>query len=153
MGKFISTAKEHALRYAQIEKPKTYAEIDICIYTGLGPDWASIVLAQSERMLTMTTKELQSLMVSHEERQLYAAVQTTPSPAPSPAPLSGLLDPIPTEINYANSQGNQGGRGNWNGKENGKGGKGKGKWSSVRKSLAKGQTETLVSAPLRDSMT
>ncbi|PKI33187.1 hypothetical protein CRG98_046422, partial [Punica granatum] len=104
MAKFINSVKEHALRYAQIGKLKTPAEINRRIYTGLGPDWEPIVLAQSERMLTMTTEELQSLLVGHEERRLYAAAQTMTSPAaPSPAPLSGLLGPVPTEVHYTNS--------------------------------------------------
>ncbi|PKI37511.1 hypothetical protein CRG98_042097 [Punica granatum] len=46
MSKFIGTVKEQALRYAQIGKPKTPAEINRRIYSGLGPDWEPIVLAQ-----------------------------------------------------------------------------------------------------------
>ncbi|PKI40780.1 hypothetical protein CRG98_038791 [Punica granatum] len=94
MAKFINLVKEHALRYAHIGKPKTFAEINKRVYTGLGPDWEPIVLAQSERMLPMTTEELQSLLVGHEERRLYIAVQNmTSSTAPSPAPFSSLLGP------------------------------------------------------------
>ncbi|PKI46085.1 hypothetical protein CRG98_033540 [Punica granatum] len=63
MGKFIGIVKEQALRYAQIGKPKTPIEINHRIYTGLDSDWEPIVVAQSERMLTMSTHELQSLLV------------------------------------------------------------------------------------------
>ncbi|PKI65229.1 hypothetical protein CRG98_014378 [Punica granatum] len=62
MAKFIDSIKEQALKYAQIGKPKSPAEINRRIYTGLGPDWEPIVLDQSERMLTMYNDELQSLL-------------------------------------------------------------------------------------------
>ncbi|PKI45750.1 hypothetical protein CRG98_033883 [Punica granatum] len=72
------------------------------IYTGLGPDWEPIVLAQLERMLTMSTDELQSLLVGHEERRLYAhGPQSNPSAS---APLSGLLGAGPTEVLYTDGQ-------------------------------------------------
>ncbi|PKI59143.1 hypothetical protein CRG98_020509 [Punica granatum] len=132
MVKFINSVKEHALRYAQIGKPKTYAEINRRIYTGLGSDWEPIILTQSESMLTMTTEELQSLLVGHVERRLYATVQNTmPTAASSPAPLSSLLGPVPVEINYANS----------------KGGKGKGKGGSGRNSSGEGASREIGGNP------
>ncbi|PKI78260.1 hypothetical protein CRG98_001318 [Punica granatum] len=63
MAKFIGSVKEQALKYAQIGKPKSPTEINRRIYAGLSPDWEPIVLAQSERMLMMSTDELQSLLV------------------------------------------------------------------------------------------
>ncbi|PKI60587.1 hypothetical protein CRG98_019063 [Punica granatum] len=67
---------------------------------GLGSDWESILLSQSERMLTMSTDELQSLLVGHEERRLYAqGPQTNPS---ANAPLLGFLGAGPTEVLYTN---------------------------------------------------
>ncbi|OWM68275.1 hypothetical protein CDL15_Pgr004757 [Punica granatum] len=75
-------------------------------------------------MLTMSTDELQSLLVSHEERRLYAATQN--SPISIPAPLSGIFGSAP-EIHYTSGCINQGGRENGGGKGNDKRGKGKGK--------------------------
>ncbi|XP_031374107.1 uncharacterized protein LOC116188774 [Punica granatum] len=123
MAKFIGAGKEHVLRYSQIGKPKSVAEINRRIYTGLGPDWEPIVLAQSERMIAMSTKELQSLLVGHEERRLYAAVQNAASVTASSAPLSGILGAPPIEVNYVDGRHNQSGRN----KGKIKGGKGNGK--------------------------
>ncbi|PKI49979.1 hypothetical protein CRG98_029653 [Punica granatum] len=124
MAKFIGSVKEQALKYAQIGKPKSLAEINRRIYTGLDPDWEPIMLAQSKRMLTMSADELQSFLVGHEERRLYAATQNLP--IPTPAPLSRILGSAP-EIHYTSGRINRGGCGNGGGKGNDKGGKGKGK--------------------------
>ncbi|PKI35328.1 hypothetical protein CRG98_044278 [Punica granatum] len=112
--------KEHAHRYAQIEEPKTLADINRRIYTGLDPDWEPIVLAQSERMLTLTTEELQSLLVGHEERRLYAQ-GTQMNTSSTRAPLSGLLGARPTEVLYTDER--KGGNGGKKNSEKSYGGK------------------------------
>ncbi|PKI49795.1 hypothetical protein CRG98_029844 [Punica granatum] len=124
MAKFIGSVKEQALKYAQIGKPKSPAEINRRIYTGLGPDWEPIVLAQSEQMLTMSTDKLQSLLIGHEERRLYTVTQNLQTVTPASTPLSGILGSAP-EIHYTSGRDNQGGHGNGGGKGNGKVGKGK----------------------------
>ncbi|PKI35920.1 hypothetical protein CRG98_043674 [Punica granatum] len=65
-------------------------------------------------MLTLTTDELQSLLVGHEERCLYAQGIETNASSTS-APLSGLLGARPIEVLYTN--GRKGGNG---GKKNSK---------------------------------
>ncbi|PKI52921.1 hypothetical protein CRG98_026752 [Punica granatum] len=59
-------------------------------------------------MLTMSTDELQSLLVGHEERRLYVVAQNSQINTPSPAPLSRILRSAPAEIHYISGRGNQG---------------------------------------------
>ncbi|XP_031378254.1 uncharacterized protein LOC116193653 [Punica granatum] len=106
MAKYIGSVKEQALKYAQIGKPKSPAAINRRIYTGLGPDWEPIVLTQSDRMLTMSTDELQSLLVGHEERGLYTAAQNSQIATPSLAPLLGILGSALVEIHYTSGREN-----------------------------------------------
>ncbi|PKI33288.1 hypothetical protein CRG98_046321, partial [Punica granatum] len=119
MVKFIRMVKDLALRYAQVGKPNCQ------IYTGLSPYWEPIVLAQLERMLTMSTNELQSLLVSHEERRLYD--QGTQSNASASAPLSCLLGVGPAKVLYKDGRkSGNGGKKNLGKNNGGKGNDGKG---------------------------
>ncbi|PKI71866.1 hypothetical protein CRG98_007725 [Punica granatum] len=74
MPTFINSVKEQALRYSQIGKPKTTTEINQRFYTSLDSEWEPIVFAQSKRMLTISTEELQLLLVGHEEYRFYTAI-------------------------------------------------------------------------------
>ncbi|PKI61594.1 hypothetical protein CRG98_018023 [Punica granatum] len=124
----LERAFEHALRYAQIGKPKNTTEINPRIYTGLGPEWEPIVLAQFKRMLTISTNKLQLLLDGHEERRLYAtthgaqAVNLSSSISVS-AFLSSILGTPLVEVHYINGRNNQSSRN----KGKSKGGKGNGK--------------------------
>ncbi|PKI62542.1 hypothetical protein CRG98_017063 [Punica granatum] len=95
----------------------------------------------------MSTEELQFLLVGHEEWRLYAAVHSTPSVVSSPALLSGILGPVPTEINYDNGRGNQGNRGY----RNDKGGKGDGRVGFERSFYGEGSDNNGVVYPNQGS--
>ncbi|PKI70177.1 hypothetical protein CRG98_009427 [Punica granatum] len=76
-------------------------------------------------MITMSTEELQSLLVGHEERRLYATVQNVAPVTASSAPLSGILGAPSVEVHYVDGRHNQ----NGHNKGKNKGGKGNGKGS------------------------
>ncbi|KAI4302175.1 hypothetical protein MLD38_037956 [Melastoma candidum] len=98
MAVYINSVKQQALQYAQIGKPKSQADINRRIYTGLPIDWEPLILAQAERMLELSIEELESLLVGHEECRLYAASHNetlTPGGLSSEAPLSGILGSAP----------------------------------------------------------
>ncbi|OWM76997.1 hypothetical protein CDL15_Pgr010572 [Punica granatum] len=118
MLKFINAVKKQAPRFAQIRKPKTPAEVNRRIYTGLASEREFLILEQPDTMVTMTLDELTSLLMGPEERRAYAARQHQPSPNP-PAPLSSILGPPPAEVHFRDGR-DRGGR---QGKGKGKGGR------------------------------
>ncbi|PKI54957.1 hypothetical protein CRG98_024629 [Punica granatum] len=73
--RFINEVKGKALNFAQIRKPKTPAEINRRIYTGLGPEWEPFILAKSDTMITMSLNELTSLLMGPDERSTYAGIR------------------------------------------------------------------------------
>lgn len=71
MVDFIHSVKRLATSLAQLGKPKTAAQINRCIVTGLGSDWEPLILKLSPSLTAMSTDKLSAILLNNEARRKF----------------------------------------------------------------------------------